>query len=73
MHNAQIHINQSYKKALLFTRNVHTMATLRHKSYISMGRNFNNILKYNVLSSNFGGWLPQITKINLKMASKMFE
>ena len=25
-----------------------TIATVRHKSYISMGRSFNNILKYNV-------------------------
>ena len=40
-----------------------TMATVRHKSYISRGRNFNNILKYNVLSSNFGGYLKLLEVI----------
>ena len=40
-----------------------TMATVRHKSYISMGRNFNNILKYNVLSSNFCGYLKLLRVI----------
>jgi len=35
-----------------------TMAMMCHEiSNISMGRNFNNILKYNALSSNFGGTL----------------
>ena len=32
-----------------------TMAMMWHKNYISMVRNFNNILKDNVLSSNFCG------------------
>ena len=40
-----------------------TMATVCHKIYISMGRNFNNILKYNVLSSNFGGYLKLLRVI----------
>ena len=40
-----------------------TMATVHHKSCISMGRNFNNILKYNVLSSNFGGYLKLLKVI----------
>ncbi len=44
-----------------------TMATVCHKSYISLGRNFNNIIKYNVLSSNFGGYL-KLTKSNLRTA-----
>ena len=39
------------------------MAMMRHKSYISMGRNFNNILKYNVLSSNFDGYLKLLREI----------
>ena len=40
-----------------------TMTMVHHKSYISMGRNFNNILKYNVLSSNFGGYLKLLRVI----------
>ena len=40
-----------------------TMATECHKSYISMGSNFNNILKYNILSSNFGRYLKLLIVI----------
>ena len=40
-----------------------TMAMVRHKSYISVGNNFNNILKYIVLSSNFGGYLKLLKVI----------
>ena len=42
----------------------HTMGMVRrHKSYISMVRNLKNILKYNVLSSNFGDCLKLLIVI----------
>ena len=41
-----------------------TMASdmVYHKSYISMGKNSNNILKYNVLSSKFNGY-PKFLRV----------
>ena len=49
----------------------HTMATMRHKSHISMGRNFNNILKYYALSSNFSGYL-KLLRVIFKNGIKIF-
>ena len=70
--SCKLEIDWSNCFILLKRTAVVTMAMVCHKSYISMGRNFNNILKYNVLSSNFSGYL-KITKTNLRMASKIFE
>ena len=52
-----IHTQNFLKHRSILYRTKNTMATVRHKSCISMGRNFNNILKYNVLNSNFSSYL----------------
>ena len=40
-----------------------TIDMVCHKSYISMGRNFNDIRKYYVLSNNFDGYLKLLRVI----------
>ena len=52
-------------RTFLKLKNITTMAmmSIRHKIYISMVRNFNNIIKYNVLSSNFSGYLKLLIVI----------
>ena len=48
---------------LAFDESSAAIVQVCQKTYISMGRNFNNILKYNVLSSNFGGYF-KLLRVN---------